>query len=114
MVSATVADGSAAAKCWSVDLGGWWVNLNGGESRLPMGLDMVFSLLWLQGIWKLDCGFWTRGFWLASKFGFFFYFLFFFNTFLVRDCGDASNRLVFALIPKLTQDNQNNIERTEK
>ena len=44
MVSAAVADGLAAAKCWSVDFGGWWVNLNGGESRLPMGLDMVFSL----------------------------------------------------------------------
>ena len=44
MVSAAVADGSAAAKCWSVGFGGWWVNLNGGESRLPMGLDVVFSL----------------------------------------------------------------------
>ena len=44
MVSAAVADGSAAAKCWSMDFDGWWVNLNGGESRLPMSLDMVFSL----------------------------------------------------------------------
>ena len=29
-------------------------------------------------------------------------------------CDDASNRSVFALIPKLTQDNQNKIETTEK
>ena len=29
-------------------------------------------------------------------------FFFFKNTFLVHDSGDASNRLVFALIPKLT------------
>ena len=42
------------------------------------------------------------------------FFFFFCNTFLVRDCGDASNRSVFALIPKLTQDNQNKIEITEK
>ena len=44
MVSAAGANGSVAAKRWFVDFGGWWVNLNGGESRLPMGLDMVFSL----------------------------------------------------------------------
>ena len=44
MVSAAVTDGSAAAKCWSMGFGGWWVNLNGGESRLPIGLDVVFSL----------------------------------------------------------------------
>ena len=36
-------------------------------------------------------------------------FLCFFLTyyFVVCDCDDASNRSVFALIPKLTQDNQN-------
>ena len=32
--------------------------------------------LWLQGIWRLDFGFWTRGFWLASKSGFLFFFFF--------------------------------------
>ena len=29
-------------------------------------------------------------------------------------CDDASNESVFALIPKLTQDNQSKIETTEK
>ena len=35
---------------------------------------------------------------------------FFLNTFLVRDCGDASNKSVFALIPKPMQENQNKIK----
>ena len=36
---------------------------------------------------------------------------FFVNTFLVHDCeGDASNRSVFALIPKPMQENQNKIK----
>ena len=39
-------------------------------------------------------------------------FFFFFGSGLTGD--DASNRSVFALIPKLTQDNQNKIETTEK
>ena len=40
------------------------------------------------------------------------HFFFFFGSGLTSD--DASNRSVFALIPKLTQDNQNKIETTEK
>ena len=41
-------------------------------------------------------------------------FFFFFKYFLVQiDCNDASNRSVFALIPKLTQDNQNKIKQEE-
>ena len=40
--------------------------------------------------------------------------IFFLNTFLVRDYGDASIRSMSALIQKLTQDNQNKIEITEK
>ena len=41
-------------------------------------------------------------------------FLLFFKYFLVRiDCSDASNRSVFALIPKLTQDNQNKMKQQE-
>ena len=41
-------------------------------------------------------------------------FFFFFKYFLVRiDCGDASNRSVFALIRKLMQDNQNKIKQQE-
>ena len=42
------------------------------------------------------------------------FFFFFFNFFLVRDYGDASIRSMSALIPKLTQDNQNKIEIAEK
>ena len=37
-------------------------------------------------------------------------FFFFFFWFWI-DCGDASNRLVFALIPNMTQDNQNKIKQ---
>ena len=40
-------------------------------------------------------------------------FFFFFFWFWI-DCDDASNRLVFALIPNMTQDNQNKIETTIK
>ena len=68
--------------------------------------------LWLQGIWRLDCGFWTRGFWLASKSGIYIYIFFLSGSGLT--CDDASNGSVFALIPKLTQHNQNKIERTKK
>ena len=39
------------------------------------------------------------------------FFIFFIKYFLVRiDCSNASNRLVFALILKLTQDNLNKTE----
>uniref|UniRef100_A0A7N2KMF3 Lactoylglutathione lyase n=1 Tax=Quercus lobata TaxID=97700 RepID=A0A7N2KMF3_QUELO len=50
MVSAAVANGSAAAKCWFVGFSGWWVNLNSGESRLLKRLDfpeMKFSLYFM-------------------------------------------------------------------
>ena len=39
--------------------------------------------------------------------------VFFFFWFWI-DCDDASNRSVFALIPKLTQDNQNKTKIMEK
>ena len=43
------------------------------------------------------------------------FFFFFSKYFLVQiDCGDASNKSVFALIPKLMQDNRNKIETTIK
>ena len=42
----------------------------------------------------------------------FFFFFFFFGSGLT--CDDASNRSVFALIPKLRQNNQNKIETMEK
>ena len=39
---------------------------------------------------------------------------FFFWSGFGLTCEDASNRSVFALIPNMTQDNQNKIERTIK
>ena len=43
-----------------------------------------------------------------------FFFFFFFVSSSGLTCDDASNRSVFALIPKLMQDNQNKIKTTEK
>ena len=57
----------------------------------------------LKVVWWLD-------FWWWKIFGDSFFFFFFFSG--LTD--DASNRSVFALIPNMTQDNQNKIERTIK
>ena len=147
MVSAAVADGSAAggwwaAKGWFVGLGWWlmafflcvlWVVVAGfssswcGASTVAKidrwGLLVVGSkgFGWRVTFWWLDtCGYWEMVFWcgLAEmswrdfeggvvagflvveniRWKFFFFFLF--GSGLT--CDDASNGLVFALIPKLT------------
>ena len=81
-----------------------WVNINGGWSRLPMGLDMgLFSLCGCKGFGDLIVGSELEVYgWLQNL-----VFFFFFPVVML-------NRSVFTLIPKLTHDNQNKIERTEK
>ena len=39
----------AAANCWSMGFGGWWVDLGGGGSTLPMGLGMGKTLFFFLG-----------------------------------------------------------------
>ena len=68
----------------------WLVEVADGSRRgSPLSL-------WLQGIWRLDCGFWTKGFWLASKSGFFFFgdiFWLFLAVMLqqIKICSDTKN-----------------------
>ena len=50
-----------------------WAFVGGGVVRQQRWARFSLLSLWLQGIWRLDCGFRTRGFWLASKSGFFFF-----------------------------------------
>ena len=57
----------------------------------------------LKVVWWLDFWWWKI---FSDSFFFFFW--------LWIDCNDASNRSVFALIPNMTQDNQNKIEIMEK
>ena len=55
---------------------GWWVNISGGWSRLPMGLDVgLLSLCGCKGFRDLivDSGLEVSG-WLQNL-GFFFFFL---------------------------------------
>ena len=56
IVSAAMAGGLTVAKCLSVGFSDSWVNINGGWSRLPMGLDVglfffffLFWWLWIVG-----------------------------------------------------------------
>ena len=59
----------------------------------------------LKVVWWLD-------FWRWKIYGESFFFFFLSGSGLT--CDDTSNILVFALIPKLTQDNQNKTETMEK
>ena len=128
---------------WVVGCGGWlfwqlvWC-FNGGQDWSMGFVGCWVKGLWLTGnllvawyAWVLRDGFlmWfgrdvVKGFWrwcggwisgggkYMVKVFFFFFFLLLSGSGL--NCDDASNGLVFALIPKLTQDNQNKTETTEK
>ena len=78
-----------------------------------MGLDVgLFSLCGCKGFGDLivGSGLEVSG-WLRNLV---YIYIFFFLSGSGLTCDDASNGLVFALIPKLTQHNQNKIERTKK
>ena len=91
--------------------GSWWVNISGGWSRLPMGLDVgLLPLCGCKGFGDLIVGSRLEVSGWLQNLGFFFFWVIFSGSSL-RSC---FNRSVFALIPKLTQDNQNKTETMEK
>ena len=74
-----------------------------GIDRYPWGCgEGILKVVWWLDLW-----------WWKNTVNVFSFFLSFFLAFGLT-CNDASNRSVFALIPKLTQDNQNKTKTTIK